>query len=116
MKRSELKRKKPLARKRRLRQRDAKRLRKLQEKQFGDHATYIRSLPCCACNRCPPSEPAHVKSRGAGGTAKDLVPMCAYHHRKQHGLGIATFQRLYQIDLRGLADQLWEGRDALVHS
>ena len=45
-------------------------------------------------------EAMHARSRGAGGTAKDLVPACAYHHRNSHTQGVRTFERKYTISLR----------------
>jgi hypothetical protein len=93
-----------------------KRRAKLTARQFGDHAEYIRSLPCVIrgmdAGECGPSEAAHVRSRGAGGTAADLVPLCLRHHAEQHVTGIETFQERYEIDLRAIAADLWASRDA----
>ncbi len=84
-----------------------KRRKKLYEKNFGDYAAIIRAMPCCVCGRRPPSDPAHVRSRGAGGTKRDLVPLCRRCHDEQ-GHGIKTFQRKHDIDLVALAASLWE--------
>jgi hypothetical protein len=85
-----------------------KRKAKLTARQFGDHAEYIRSLPCvCRGADCGPSEAAHVRSRGAGGTAADLVPLCRRHHAEQHAVGVDTFQARHNLDLRAIADDLW---------
>jgi hypothetical protein len=68
----------------------------------------IRALPCCACGRLP-SENAHVVSRSAGGTWRDIVPLCggpAGCHALQHRVGIETVQREWGVDLRALADRL----------
>ena len=46
---------------------------------------------------------AHVKSRGAGGTWRGVVPLCAYHHAEQHSLGIREFQDHYGLDLAVIA-------------
>ena len=77
---------------------------------FGPHAEYIRTLPCAvASEECEGrTEAAHVRSRGAGGTAKDLVGLCHFHHRQQHDMGVTTFQRTHSIDLVRLAADLWE--------
>lgn len=48
---------------------------------------------------------AHVKSRGAGGDRRELVALCWKHHGEQHAMGIASFQRLYDVDLRKVADE-----------
>ena len=97
-----LKRKTRLRNKKRLRPRNEERLARLRAQQFGPQADLCRSLPCCACAAKPPSDPAHVISRGAGGTDSDTVPLCRRCHNEQHARGIATFQlergvNLYQI-------------------
>lgn len=58
-----------------------------------------------------PCHVAHVKSRGAGGTADDAVPMCAAHHGESHQIGILTFQKKHGLDLEALAHKYaseWE--------
>jgi hypothetical protein len=53
------------------------------------------------------SQCAHVKSRGAGGDDMDnCVPLCAYHHDRQHTMGIKSFQRQYGINLAFIAKDL----------
>lgn len=78
------------------------------EAAFGPHAEWVRRLPCCVptCRQGPPSDPAHVRSRAAGGTWRDLVPMCRAHHDEQHRTGIETFQARHGVDLRALAAAL----------
>lgn len=77
-----------------------------QIKGFGDQQRIeiIKGLPCivsirtgCLCNQ--PSENAHVRSRKAGGREGDIVPLCHFHHRELHQLGISTFQYKYDLDL-----------------
>ncbi len=82
------------------------------DQDFGEEAKTVRALPCLAagCNACP-SEPAHVKSRGAGGGRFDIVPLCHAHHREQHSRGVRTFAKIYGLDLRAEADRI-----ALEHS
>lgn len=92
-----------------LKQFNRKRRARLYAKQFGEHAETIRELPCCVCG-ARPSDPAHVRSRGAGGTAKDLVPLCRWHHRECHDQGITTFESRHNVDLRSIAEKLWEGK------
>lgn len=99
---------KPLARVNRARK--AKR----QTAAFGEHAHYIRSLPCLCMDKpggwltCTMRvEAAHAKSRGAGGKADALVPLCSRHHRELHDTGIATFSAKYGLDLPAIARELW---------
>lgn len=62
-------------------------------RDFGPLADYVRGLDCCACCQPGPSDPAHVRSRGAGGHAwtdegdGNLVPFCRACHDLQHAGG-----------------------------
>ena len=77
-----------------------------KEKQFGLKAEWIRTLPCHACGKDGPSDPAHMKSRGAGGTSDHLVPLCRDCHVEQHSKGIKTFfEKHGVIDTLDLAQQ-----------
>jgi hypothetical protein len=111
MKRSTLTRRTPLRRSRTPMKRsrpnpiNRKRRAKLREEQFGEHADFIRSLGCCVCGS-KPTEAAHVKSRGAGGTWRDTVPMCRGCHSRQHAIGIESFEQKSGVDLRALARDL----------
>ena len=66
---------------------------------------YVRYLPCLVARECGGvTEPAHVKSRGAGGKDwANTVPLCSVHHHEQHTCVIKTFQRKYRIDLKAEA-------------
>lgn len=65
----------------------------------------VRGRPCLICGQ--PSDPAHVRGRGAGGddVATNVVPLCRLHHREQHQLGWSRFldrhpsveQRLHEL-------------------
>lgn len=87
-----------LRRKTRLNPVDEERAARLRREQFGGKAEWIRSLPCATCPRRPPSDPSHVKTRGAGGKAKHLIPQCHEDHVEFHSAGIETFH-----ERRGLA-------------
>lgn len=51
---------------------------------------------CLACG-ARPSDPCHIRSRGAGGpdTPWNLVPLCRRHHTEQHTIGWDTMLRKY---------------------
>ena len=94
MKRTPIRRKTPLKRTGYIRRKTtpeakAKRAAKY-ERDFGDLAEHVRGLPCAACGALGPSDPAHVKSRGAGGRAwldngdSNLLPFCRTCHQLQH--------------------------------
>lgn len=71
---------------------------------FGSKAEWLRQMSCCVCGR-QPSDPHHVRSRGAGGTAKDLVPLCRADHRELHQIGARTFAERHEIDLEWQAER-----------
>lgn len=79
-------------------------------KRFDKHfhskerVLFIQSLPCIVCGLTP-SQNAHVKSRGAGGTYLDIVPLCYKHHLEQGQIGITTFAGKYYLDLDWLAEE-----------
>ena len=102
MKRSPLKRKAPLKRGGYIRRKntpEAKAKREAKhERDFGELAEYVRTLPCWVCglsdeSQQTPTQACHVRSRGAGGHAwredgsGNLAPQCDHHHRLQHSAG-----------------------------
>jgi hypothetical protein len=100
-----------LQRKTRLRARNPERKAREFARCYGSEARVeaVRAMPCCVpgCVRRP-SQNAHVRSKGAGGTWRDVVPLCAYHHAIQHRMGILTFEREYDTDLRAIAARVAE--------
>src|SRR5690606_3775495 len=77
-------------------------------RDFGAYAETIRALPCSVCGAPGPSDPHHVRSRGAGGDRRDLVPLCRTHHREYHDVGRRTFEARRGVDLAQVAAELWE--------
>lgn len=72
--------------------------------QFGDCSRMARLLPCALCGAAPPSDPAHVLSRGAGGLDEgNVYPACRRHHDLQHALGVKAFEKRYQVSLEVIA-------------
>jgi len=108
---------KPLARKKAIRARNPKRAKVTQAEDFGPLADAVRRLPCCVrgCRRVG-VDPAHVRSRGAGGAAwievdggrvGNLAPLCRPHHtggdgvtRPQHQIGVVAFEAENDLELR----------------
>lgn len=100
MKRSgPLKRKTPLKRSGPIRRRNEERLAERRARDFGELAEYVRTLDCAACKAPAPSDPAHVRSRGAGGHAwlpngdGNILPLCRLCHTKQHAEGWGSILR-----------------------
>lgn len=111
---SELRRSSALTRRTPVAPRNEKRLAKRKAEDYGGaYADLIRSLPCVACEadgkrQTWPTVAAHAaKTRGAGGKARDLVPLCWWHENEFHDIGRATFAQLYTLDLAGLAGRLY---------
>lgn len=78
---------------------------------FGPCANMARLLPCCvpSCKRPPPSDPAHVISRGAGGKDHaNVVSLCRLHHNQAHAIGVETFQARHGLILDVVAGRLAE--------
>ena len=76
----------------------------------------VRSQPCLVCRRRP-SDPAHIQTKGAGGsdTAENLMPLCRMHHSEQHQIGIKSFTRKHDLplDISGIYPKYKEGYGAL---
>lgn len=98
----------PLRRGRPLRRINPGRAAARRRRDFGPQAEWAVDQPCAVCGEPAPSEPSHVRSRGAGGRAADIVPMCHRCHTHWH-LGRLEQQR---TDLEALARaraRTWEG-------
>jgi len=80
------------------------------KRSYPKYLAYVRTLPCCVCNKPGPSEPHHIKGvggfSGAGLKAPDYasMPMCATCHREMHDHGEGrNAQAIYAIRTIGLA-------------
>jgi len=65
----------------------------------------VRSEPCAGCGAPPPSDPNHLKTRGAGGSDYETAPMCRVCHTEWHAIGPRTWAEkrgvnLYQVTAR----------------
>lgn len=98
MKRTPLKPGAPPRRRTTLRQVNPELKREREGRAFGRKAEWVRTFPCVVCGRAP-VDAAHVRSRGAGGTSEDLIPLCRECHSAQHQMGIRTFERRHVVDL-----------------
>lgn len=100
-----------IQRKTRMKARNSKRKAKLYAKNFGEHADWVRTLACLVndaeCRGLV--EPHHYPTVGSGGTAKNITPLCNFHHIAQfHRMGPKTFQERYGLDLKAIAACLWK--------
>lgn len=67
-----------------------------------DHLEKVRQLPCYlsgifeGCLGIVHTH--HVKTKGAGGSDRQVIPLCAIHHNETHRRGVKSFARKYGID------------------
>ena len=78
---------------------------------------FIKSLPCEVTGRCSEGvHNAHTKSRGAGGTYKDIVPLSSVVHQHFDEMPEAKWEVIYQRTKQSVRDrapwyqQLWEAQ------
>jgi len=86
----------------------------------------VRALSCVVCTdeKKPqqfPTQPHHIKTRGAGGddTELNLLPLCAVHHRLIHSQGLTTFSKKHRVIWDLLIQMEWEfdeNRGRWIHS
>jgi hypothetical protein len=95
-----------LIRKKPMLSRNNARLKKRRAAQFGKQAEACRALPCCICDRRAPSDPHHVRSRGAGGGDEWCLPFCRTHHIQIHAYGRKSFEARNDVDLITMATEL----------
>ncbi len=70
----------------------------------------VRERPCIICGVDGPSDPSHIRSRGAGGADFEfnVVPMCRDHHREWHDKGWYDFLGKYIGFADWLLDNGWD--------
>src|SRR4029077_6863608 len=69
----------------------------------ADYLAFVRNETCAAwSHECAGvTEAAHLYVHGKGIKASDFftIPLCSEHHRRQHNVGIATFQQNEGVNL-----------------
>ena len=76
---------------------------KRHAEDFGPQAERCRGMPCCACVALRLLQPGrteahHEPPRSTGGTDRDTLPLCGYHHRLRHSQGVDSFWRSVGLD------------------
>lgn len=82
----------------------------------------MREKGCVACGKRP-SDPAHIRSKGAGGPDEswNLIALCRRHHSQQHQHGWLSLCRNWPSVGRYLFAQGWQltespdGRGKMFH-
>ena len=88
------------------------------------HLQWVRGHDCAVKDASCEGrvEACHVRTGTDGGTGvkpsdRYVIPLCAYHHSRQHNIGEAAFERHYLISMLSIAATLWvrsPARNALV--
>src|SRR5215469_9434225 len=86
--------------------------RKPDSRRREQHLAFVRQLPCVACGKVAPSEPAHVRTGTDGGVGikpgdRYAVPLCTDCHAKQHRVGELSFWSALRFDPLNVALRLW---------
>lgn len=92
--------------------RNAKRLEKRRAEEYGPHAALVAHMPCHVCmtigeQQMTRTVPAHIKTRGGGGKAEHVAPLCVLHEIEWHQIGRDTFDAKYSVRMRRVALRLW---------
>lgn len=68
----------------------------------------VREMRCLVCGFTP-CDPAHVRSRGAGGgdTEHNIMPLCRADHSLQHSMGIYRFALKFPAVMWWLKEHGW---------
>lgn len=92
-----------------------KRRKRELDRQFGALAEYVRGLSCCVKGCIRWAEPAHVHTRRNAGAWREtpdgwavgnIAPLCHWHHREQHAIGVSSFGSKYDLDLEEVAERV----------
>lgn len=69
----------------------------------------IKALPCAACGSSNLIDPAHIRSRGAGGDDYfyNVVPLCREHHTLQHAKGWQFMLTRFPLLVTQFKDRGW---------
>ncbi len=86
--------------------------RKPNLRRATNHTAFIKALPCIACGRSAPCDPAHIRKKtdgymGAQPSDRYTLPLCRTCHTKQHSIGEVTFFAGLRIDPLDAASALW---------
>ena len=63
-----------------------------------EYVAWVRNKQCLVCDR-PGSDPAHLDTRGSGGSDYTCIPLCRIHHREQEDNSLRDFEDAYHINL-----------------
>ena len=75
------------------------RLEERRAEEFGPQAQACRDIGiCCCCGTEGPTDPHHLKTRGAGGKDRDTIPLARACHRRLHATGPLRFWQEAAID------------------
>jgi hypothetical protein len=102
---------KPIRRVTRIKARNEARAARLWTLHYHSEAYvgHVHSFDCIVpgCERRD-IEACHARSKGAGGTWRNLFGCCSHHHRAQHQMGDRTFRTWFRVNPDDAADRVYE--------
>lgn len=80
-----------------------------KEKKNDANLDLVRAMPCAACGKPGPSDPDHIKTRGAGGidAMDNLWPLCRWCHTFRHKQGLQELIRRFPVAKKELLKRGW---------
>jgi len=91
-----------------LRQVNPERAAKMEARNFGPHAKWIRRQPCVVSGCRSKAQACHLEPRkmgGCGSSWRSLFPACFEHHREQEGK-TSQFETRYGLRLAVIVEQM----------
>ena len=90
----------------RRREKKERRREKFERQYHSPGFIYYTHQQACIVPDCPNRnmDACHERSRGAGGTWRDVFPGCHVHHMEQETGGKRTFEKRHRVDCRAAAD------------
>lgn len=90
------------------------RLREAPQIRNASHLKWIRGHECSVkgVSCFGRIEAAHVRTGTDGALSVKpsdcwTIPLCSFHHADQHRAGEAAFQRIFGIDMKKIAAEMW---------
>jgi hypothetical protein len=72
---------------------------------------FLRTKPCCICGKVGETEAAHIRiglfAKGMKPHDKYATPLCASHHRSQHGMSEEAFWASHERNPFFIAESLY---------
>lgn len=70
-----------------------------------EYLDFVRTLPCCICDRPGPNEAHHAGAdRGMGIKCNDTraISLCSRCHAEWHSIGVKSFQEKHNVSVKDM--------------